>query len=390
MKRLEKYINVGTKRMRCGYTTGTCAAAATRAAAELLLHGTLVPAVTVSTPSGTDVVVEIEEHEAGDGWAQCAVQKDAGDDPDVTDGVLVYARVERSAEPGVRIDGGIGVGRVTAEGLDQPVGAAAINSTPRRMIAEQAEAALQADGAGLLVTISIPAGVELAAKTFNPRLGIEGGISVLGTSGVVRPMSEDALISSIELQMRTLRARGETSVLVVPGNYGSDFARAQLQLDTTDAVSCSNYFGATIDAASMLGFERMLIVGHIGKMAKVAGGIMNTHSRVADCRVEVLAAHAALAGAPQDAVRQVMAAATTDAAIEALAACGIREAAMASLVRGLASKLDNRASGALKVEAVVFSNAHGILGQTPGAAALLQSFAITSATPAGRYRFAGK
>lgn len=390
MKRLEKYINVGTKRMRCGYTTGTCAAAATRAAAELLLHGTLVPAVTVSTPSGTDVVVEIEEHEAGDGWAQCAVQKDAGDDPDVTDGVLVYARVERSAEPGVRIDGGVGVGRVTAEGLDQPVGAAAINSTPRRMIAEQAEAALQADGAGLLVTISIPAGVELAAKTFNPRLGIEGGISVLGTSGVVRPMSEDALISSIELQMRTLRARGETSVLVVPGNYGSDFARAQLQLDTTDAVSCSNYFGATIDAASMLGFERMLIVGHIGKMAKVAGGIMNTHSRVADCRVEVLAAHAALAGAPQDAVRQVMAAATTDAAIEALAACGIREAAMASLVRGLASKLDNRASGALKVEAVVFSNAHGILGQTPGAAALLQSFAITSATPAGRYRFAGK
>ena len=394
MKRLEKYINVGTKRMRCGYTTGTCAAAATRAAAELLLHGTLVPAVTVSTPSGTDVVVEIEEHEAGDGWAQCVVQKDAGDDPDVTDGVLVYARVERSAEPGVRIDGGVGVGRVTAEGLDQPVGAAAINSTPRRMIAEQAEAALQAGacpgGTGLLVTISIPAGVELAAKTFNPRLGIEGGISVLGTSGVVRPMSEDALISSIELQMRTLRARGETSVLVVPGNYGSDFARSQLQLDTTDAVSCSNYFGATIDAASMLGFERMLIVGHIGKMAKVAGGIMNTHSRVADCRVEVLAAHAALAGAPQDAVRQVMAAATTDAAIEALAACGIREAAMASLVRGLASKLDNRASGALKVEAVVFSNAHGILGQTPGAAALLQSFAITSATPAGRYRFAGK
>lgn len=376
MKQLEEYINVGTKRMRCGYTTGTCAAAATRAAAELLLCGRLVPAVTVLTPSGTEVVVEVEEHDAGDGWAQCAVQKDAGDDPDVTDGVFVYARVERTAEPGVRIEGGLGVGRVTAAGLDQPVGSAAINSTPRRMIAEQAEEALQGAGAGLLVTISIPAGVELAAKTFNPRLGIEGGISVLGTSGVVRPMSEDALISSIELQMRTLRARGESDVLVVPGNYGADFAREKLHLDTSDAVSCSNYFGATIDAASMLGFERMLIVGHIGKMAKVAGGIMNTHSRVADCRAEVLVAHAALAGASKGTVQQIMAAATTDAALDALAACGAKEEAMASLMRSLASKLDHRATSALKVEAVVFSNAHGILGQTPGAEALAQCWVM--------------
>ena len=139
MRQLEEYINVGTKRMRCGYTTGTCAAAASRAAAELLLSGNLVPAVTVSTPAGIDVVVEIEEHESGDGWAQCAVQKDSGDDPDVTNGALVYARVERCEEPGGHVDGGIGVGRVTREGLDQPVGAAAINSTPRRMIVEQLE-----------------------------------------------------------------------------------------------------------------------------------------------------------------------------------------------------------------------------------------------------------
>ena len=241
MQQLEEYINVGTKRMRCGYTTGTCAAAASRAAAELLVRGELVPAVTVSTPAGIDVLVEIEEHESGDGWAQCAVQKDSGDDPDVTNGALVYARVEFCDEPGVHVDGGIGVGRVTREGLDQPVGAAAINSTPRRMIAEQLEEVLaQAAGAqqGLLSVISIPAGVELAAKTFNPRLGIEGGISVLGTSGVVRPMSEDALISSIELEMRTLRARGVEDLLVVPGNYGRDFACGQLQLNMDEAVSC--------------------------------------------------------------------------------------------------------------------------------------------------------
>ena len=277
MKQLEEYINVGTKRMRCGYTTGTCAAAAARAAAELLLCGELVPAVTVSTPAGIDVIVEVEEHDSGNGWAQCAVQKDSGDDPDVTNGALVYARVEFCDKPGITIDGGVGVGRVTREGLDQPVGAAAINSTPRRMIAEQVEKVLEEAPAfekGLLVTISIPAGVELAAKTFNPRLGIEGGISVLGTGGIVRPMSEDALISSIELEMKTLRARGVVDLLVVPGNYGRDFACGQLELDMDQAVSCSNYFGATLDAAVVLGFERVLIVGHIGKMAKVAGGII--------------------------------------------------------------------------------------------------------------------
>lgn len=384
MKQLEEYITVGTKRMRCGYTTGTCAAAASRAAAELLLGGPAIPAVSVSTPAGIDVVVEIEEHDVGGRWAQCAVRKDSGDDPDVTNGALVYARVEYCDKPGIHIDGGLGVGRVTREGLDQPVGAAAINSTPRCMIAEQIESALEAarlrgaEGAmdaGFLVTIAIPAGVKLAAKTFNPRLGIEGGISVLGTSGIVRPMSEDALVSSIELEMRTLRARGVDDVLIVPGNYGRDFACGQLQLAMDEAVSCSNYFGATLDAACVLGFKRLLIVGHIGKMAKVAGGIMNTHSRVADCRVEVLAAHAALAGVPHEVIGQIMDAATTDAAIDALQACGKVDAVMASLTERLADKLDHRVAGALQVEAIVFSNVHGVLGKTPGASELENLFA---------------
>ena len=377
MKQLEEYINVGTKRMRCGYTTGTCAAAAARAAAELLLHGELVPAVTVSTPAGIDVIVEVEEHDFGNGWAQCAVQKDSGDDPDVTNGALVYARVEFCDKPGITIDGGVGVGRVTREGLDQPVGAAAINSTPRRMIAEQVENVLEEAPAfekGLLVTISIPAGVELAAKTFNPRLGIEGGISVLGTGGIVRPMSEDALISSIELEMKTLRARGVVDLLVVPGNYGRDFACGQLELDMDQAVSCSNYFGATLDAAVVLGFERVLIVGHIGKMAKVAGGIMNTHSRVADCRVEVLAANAALVGASQEVVASIMEAATTDAALDALIEYGLADATMASLMERLADKLAHRSAGVVQVEAIVFSNVHGVLGKTPGADELAEVF----------------
>lgn len=377
MHKLEEYITVGAKRMRCGYTTGTCAAAATRAAAEALLLGRVLPTVVVSTPAGIDVSVEVEEQDRGQDWVQCAVRKDAGDDPDVTDGVFVFARVERCGAPGVHIDGGVGVGRVTREGLDQPVGHAAINSAPRKMIAAQVEDVLEEAGdvqGGIAVTISVPAGVDLAAKTFNPRLGIEGGISVIGTSGIVRPMSEDALIASIELEMRTLHARGVRDLLVVPGNYGRDFACGQLALSLEDGVQCSNYFGATIDAACVMGFERMLIVGHVGKMVKVAGGIMNTHSRVADCRVEVLAAHAAMVGADAGTVREVMSAATTDAALDVLLARDAAQATMGSVMEALQDKLAHRAHGALQVEAIVFSNAHGILGQTPGADALTQVF----------------
>ena len=236
---------------------------------------------------------------------------------------------------------------------------------------------------GLLVTISIPDGVELAKKTFNPKLGIEGGISVIGTSGIVRPMSEDALIASIELEMKTLRARGVEDLLVVPGNYGRDFACGTLELDLSSAVSCSNYFGATLDAACVLGFSRVLIVGHIGKMAKVAGGIMNTHSRVADCRVEVLAAHAALVGASQDVVREVMGAATTDAALDALMAVQLVEPTMDSLMRNLAEKLDHRVRGEIQVEAIVFSNVHGVLGQTRGARKLADVWRQAEETVSG-------
>jgi len=221
------------------------------------------------------------------------------------------------------------------------------------------------------VTISVPEGEELAQRTFNPRLGIVGGISIIGTSGIVRPMSEEALIASIELEMRTIAASGARDLFVVPGNYGRDFACNHLGLRGDEAVQCSNYFGAVLDAACVLGFERVLIVGHLGKMAKVAAGVMNTHSHVADCRLETLAAHAALVGAPQTVVQQVMESATTDAALDVLYANGIAETAMESLVKALAEKLNNRVAGRLQVEAVVFSNVHGVLGQTSGAHALI-------------------
>lgn len=369
---LDYYIPVGKERLRCGYTTGTCAAAAARGAAERLFTGQWPGAVRLTTPAGIDVQVELEDMRGGGDWAMCAVRKDSGDDPDITNGTLVYARVEKAPVPGVAIDGGAGVGRVTRPGLEQPVGAAAINSTPRRMIAEQVERAMAAAGytGGAAVTVSIPAGAELAKKTFNPRLGIEGGLSVLGTSGIVRPMSEAALVDSIRLELGVVRARGAEHVLATPGNYGEDFCRDVLGLRLTDWALCSNYVGEAIDHAAGLGFSSFLLVGHLGKLVKVAGGAMNTHSRTTDGRRETLAAHTALCGGSQALVRQVFDSPTTDRAVELLDGAGLREPVMGSVASALDERLRYRA-GDMEIAAVFFSNQYGVLGKTPGADGLI-------------------
>ncbi|MCD7888159.1 MAG: cobalt-precorrin-5B (C(1))-methyltransferase CbiD [Clostridiales bacterium] len=373
MRKLEHYIQVGGQRLRCGYTTGTCAAAAARAAAELLLTGAAPDLLRVATPSGLTVEVEVEEARLLDGCARCAVRKDAGDDPDITDGVLVWAAVERTASPGVTIDGGEGVGRVTRPGLDQPPGAAAINSVPRRMIKEQLEAALRDIGAdcGLRAVLSIPQGRALAEKTFNPRLGIEGGLSVLGTTGIVRPMSEAALMASIHAELDVRWAEGTLDLLVSPGNYGAEFARDALGLDLAQSVQCSNYIGDTLDYAAAKGFRSLLLVGHLGKLIKCAAGVMNTHSRVADCRMETLAAHAALCGANRETVKAILQAVTTEAAILPLREAGLLGPTMNSVVDALAHHLRRRVGETLRVEAVLFTNQYGVLGETEGAAELL-------------------
>ncbi|MGN8896119.1 cobalt-precorrin-5B (C(1))-methyltransferase CbiD [Flavonifractor sp. HCP28S3_F3] len=373
MAKLEVYLPVGKERLRCGYTTGTCAAAAAAGAVRRLLTGEALPAVRVDTPAGISVEAELLDHAAGPDWASCAVRKDGGDDPDVTDGALIYARAERTDAPGVAIDGGTGVGRVTRPGLDQPVGQAAINSTPRRMIREQAERVMAEAGytGGVLVTVSVPEGEKLAGHTFNPRLGIEGGISILGTSGIVRPMSEAALIDSLYLEQDMARAAGVTDLLMTPGNYGDSFAEGTLGLDLTHRCTCSNYLGMAIDHAAGLGFSSLLLVGHLGKLIKAAAGSMNTHSRVADGRRETLTAHAALAGGSPELLRALFDSPTTDAGVELLKKAGLLEPVMASIGAALEDQLRHRAGPELEIEAVFFSNQYGILGKTSGADRLL-------------------
>ena len=382
MARLELYIPVGRQKLRCGYTTGTCAAAAAAGAAARLLTGETLPAVRIATPAGVAVEAELLQHAAGEGWAACAVRKDGGDDPDVTDGALIFARVERTDTPGIIIDGGEGVGRVTLPGLDQPVGAAAINSTPRRMIAEQLESAAAKAGytGGLRAVISVPEGEALAKRTFNPRLGIVGGISILGTSGIVKPMSEAALLDSLYLEMDQRRAAGVEDLLLTPGNYGESFAREVLGMNLHRWCMCSNYLGAAIDHAAGAGFRSVLVVGHLGKLIKAAAGCMNTHSKTADARRETLTAHAALAGADRALLRALFDSPTTDAGVELLKQAGLLGPVMASIGEALDGQLKRRAGEGLTIEALFFSNQYGILGKTPGAERLL---ALHRAAPDG-------
>lgn len=391
---MEQYIYKNHQRLRYGYTTGSCAAAAAKAAAYMLLSGKKPSHVELMTPKQIPLHLEVLDAVMTEDAAGCSIRKDGGDDPDVTDGILICAEVSRlpdmetagenadkdnaqthsgqPASPYIRIEGGRGVGRVTKPGLEQPVGEAAINRVPRQMIRKNVEEVCRRFGykGGLLVVISIPEGEALSEKTFNPRLGIVGGISVLGTSGIVEPMSEQALIDTIRVEMRQkLAQRKGKYLLIVPGNYGIDFlAQYGHGLNPAkDAVKCSNFVGEALDAAVEFGAEGVLLVGHIGKFVKLSGGIMNTHSHNADARMELITAHAALLGASVPDLRKMMESVTTDEALRAVDEAGILKAVMERLVKRMEYYVQQRVQKRLETGIITFSKVYGVLGETDNA-----------------------
>ena len=316
----EHYVRSGQKLLRCGYTTGTCAALAAAGAARLLLTGTAPETVALRTPKG--IVVEVAPlfcRTVAEG-AECAIEKDGGDDVDVTTGLPVTATV--TLLPG----------------------------TPAACYP-----------GGFAVTISIPGGEEVARRTFNPHIGVEGGLSVLGTSGIVEPMSQQAILDTIQLEMNqaALRAKntdGPRRLVLAPGNYGLDYLASALpQFERFPVVKTSNFIGDTLDMAAAANFEEVLLVGHVGKLVKLAAGVMNTHSHTADGRAEVFCAHAALCGASREVCGALMDAATTDACLDILDGANLR----------------TRAGGGFRVGAVLFSNQHGPLGETETAKELM-------------------
>ncbi len=423
---MEEYVIKNQKKLRLGITTGTCSAAAAQAAAMQLLLGVESHAVTLRTPKEMTVSVPVYLLEADSKKASYKVIKDSGDDPDVTNGTDVCVTVEyaqqstreksnRSAGtsgdkkpkgsveiggnagsdgiveasiqsskngsqdrsraftsesyPYLTLDGGIGIGRVTKEGLEQAVGQAAINRVPRQMIfAAVADVCEKANVCEpLYITVWMPEGETLAKRTFNPKLGIEGGLSVLGTSGILEPMSEQAIVATIETEIRQLHAVGEEKVLVTPGNYGQAYASEYLGLDLAKSVKSSNYIGDTIDLAISYGMKDFLLVGNIGKLVKLAAGIFNTHSKIADGRGEIFAVHAAMAGAGAKVVQEIYDCINTDRMLDVLEREGLREAVMQSILAAIEKHVDGRIGDTMRFGVIVFSEKYGYLGQTSDA-----------------------
>ena len=370
---MEHYIEKDGKRLRLGYTTGSCAAAAAKAAAWMLLTGSRKETITLDTPKGIRLELAVKEITMGSGSVSCAIEKDSGDDPDVTKGTLIFATVTYAGAPGVTIDGGFGIGRVTKRGLDQPVGNAAINSVPRQMIRENVEEVMTlADyHGGLSVVISAPEGEMLAKKTFNPRLGIVGGISILGTTGIVEPMSEKALVDTIRVELNQRKVAGAEYVLLTPGNYGSDFIHNELGLDMKIAVQVSNFIGDALDICKELGFKGALLIGHVGKLVKIAGGMMNTHSKYGDCRMEILAAHAGAAGVPAEMLAEILECVACDDVLRILQDTPYYEKTLSRVTNRVAFHLQRRGDE-MVTGALLFSKEYGILGKSGNADELLR------------------
>lgn len=372
---MEEFIEKDGKKLRFGYTTGSCAAAAAKAAAWMLLTGQKKETISLITPKGVTLTLAVEDISMEPDRVRCAIRKDSGDDPDVTNGTLIFAEVTRKEEPGIAIDGGIGVGRVTKKGLDQPVSNAAINSVPRQMIRENLEEILTLtdQNCGLNVTISVPEGEVLAKQTFNPRLGIVGGISILGTTGIVEPMSEKALVDTIRVELKQRRANGDDYVLLTPGNYGCDFIRAGLSLNAEQAVQSSNFIGQTLDICRELGFKGALLVGHIGKLVKVSGGMMNTHSKYGDCRMEILAAHAGIAGLSPEKIGEILQCVACDDALRIILDAGCFEKTMTGLTERILFHLRHRAGEDMEIGAILFSKEYGLLAKSDNAMELIEN-----------------
>lgn len=429
---MNEFVFKNQKKLRCGLTTGTCAAACAQAAMLRLLTGQVLPEVTVRLPESRknpeNTRVTLPVYPTADGGF--ATRKDAGDDPDVTNGTEIRAYVQvcdvvsvpagafASADGRLYLTGGMGVGRVTKPGLEQAVGQSAINRVPRQMIFDAVQQVLEDFGEDActtcyLITISVPAGVELAQRTFNPMLGIEGGISILGTTGIVEPMSEAAIVATIESLIRqvlamedaavsgteTLRkeevsashgkqtastdrgrkddgdiGRRKRRILAVPGNYGQRYVEQQLGLRGVPVVEVSNYIGEAIDLAVSYGATDFLLVGNVGKLVKLAAGIMNTHSRVADGRWEIFAAHLALCGGTRAQVAAMREATTTEEMLTRLEEMGLRAQVMASIMGEIEAHMAHRIRGQMDFGVIVYSERFGRVGETTDTERLLEGF----------------
>jgi cobalt-precorrin-5B (C1)-methyltransferase len=351
--------HINGKTYRYGYTTGSCAAGAAKGALMMLLSGEAIEEVTLKTPAGIELQLSLHDISISYGYAQCAIVKDSGDDPDVTNGIKVFAKAMPNNGNGLQIIGGKGVGRVTKKGLQVAVGEAAINPVPMQMIREEVLSLLNHNH-NYTIEISVPEGVEIAKKTFNERLGVVGGISILGSSGIVVPMSDEAFKESLALELSILKEKGCREVVLTPGNYGEAFIATHIPAAIERTVTTSNFIGYMLHQAVRFEMQKVLLVGHIGKLVKVAGGIFHTHSNVADARNEIMAAHYMHYTGDALGFRQIMQSNTTEEAIGFVQKDGFFDYLCYLIQRRCHEHVRNK----IDVEVMIFSQEKGLLGKT--------------------------
>ena len=348
-----RYVFKNGKRLRTGYTTGSCAAAAAKAAVSMLFNQNKLEHIEIDTPKGWKLKLQVFIKKLQEDESICYVIKDAGDDPDITDGVEVYAKARKLRNAEIMIKAGEGIGNVTRKGLSVEEGNPAINPVPMKMIREEVDKVLP-KGWGVEIEISIPKGKELAKRTFNPKLGILGGLSILGTSGIVEPMSEEALKDTIAIELRHYKAQGKEAVILVPGNYGEEFCKRSFGIAEDKMIKMSNYIGFALEKCAELHFKKVVVAGHIGKLIKTAAGIFNTHSRVSDTRMEILTAYLGIMGMNQEGLIHVMNCRTTEEVLPFIDEKGYKE-----VYQFIADQCKSRCQGyvfdALEVGVVLFS-----------------------------------
>ncbi|CEN86414.1 cobalt-precorrin-5B (C(1))-methyltransferase CbiD [Paraclostridium sordellii] len=373
---MEEYVYIDGKKYRRGYTTGSCATGAAKAASYMLLTKKVIKNINIDTPKGIPLTLKLENIEIKENYAQCSVKKDGGDDIDATHNLDIYARVEFIDSNEILITGGTGVGVITKKGLGVGVGEAAINKTPRIMINNEVRKVIGEDK-GVKVTIFVPDGDAIAQKTFNPRLGIIGGISIIGTTGIVEPMSDEGWKKSLSIELEMKKAQGLDKIILVPGNHGEMFIKEKLGIDMKYVVRTSNFIGYMLKEAQRIGFKQILMAGHLGKYVKIAGGIFNTHSKVADARNEILIANLALMNAPFELIKSTNECLTTEEFIDVLEKDEYRE--YKEIYNILSQKCKERVDThinyeEINVEVMIFSMNKELLGQSKKAGDLKEVF----------------
>lgn len=382
---MEEYVYIDGKKYRRGYTTGSCAAAASKAATYMFITKNKLDKVSIDTPKGVYLTLNPENIELTEDYCSCSIKKDGGDDIDATHTMDIFAKAELvdrlDTDEDIYVTGGIGVGVVTKKGLQVEVGKSAINPVPMKMIKSEVRSVLEKNlndyidkSKTLKITISAPQGVEIAKKTFNPRLGIVGGISILGTSGIVEPMSDEGWKKSLSIELEMKKVQGLDKIILVPGNHGEEFIRNKLQLDSKYVVRMSNFVGYMLMEAKRMGYKKILLAGHIGKFVKIAAGIFQTHSKVADARNEIIISNLALMGAPLDFLQKIDSCVTAEGAVEV-----IDESNYTELYDILCNKCRDRikqylCDDEIEVEVYMFRMDKSYLGKSDKADALTEVF----------------